>query len=180
MKLRIVGDTENRPIHNSAGYQRGGRIRDIFSRSPLWAHSTLLALMLVPLAGCSKRPVPVGPIERSEGYVMTQEVQSNVMSLGSDKEFDQTVLQSSVPVLVDFWAPWCGPCRAQTPIIEQLAKHQGERIRFVKVNVDEIESLARRFDIRGIPTLILFDGGREKSRLVGLQTMEDLKRALTL
>ena len=111
---------------------------------------------------------------------MTQEVQSNIMSLGSDKEFDQTVLQSSVPVLVDFWAPWCGPCRAQTPIIEQLAKQQGERIRFVKVNVDEIESLARRFDIRGIPTLILFDGGREKSRLVGLQTLEDLKRALAL
>jgi len=112
--------------------------------------------------------------------VTTQEVQSNIMSLGSDKEFDQTVLQSSVPVLVDFWAPWCGPCRAQTPIIEQLAKQQGERIRFVKVNVDEIESLARRFDIRGIPTLILFDGGREKSRLVGLQTLEDLKRALAL
>jgi len=111
---------------------------------------------------------------------MTQEVQSNIMSLGSDKEFEQTVLQSSVPVLVDFWAPWCGPCRAQTPIIEQLARQQGERIRFVKVNVDEIESLARRFDIRGIPTLILFDGGREKSRLVGLQTLEDLKRALAL
>lgn len=111
--------------------------------------------------------------------MMTQEAVSNIVTLNSENEFEKTVLKTSVPVLVDFWAPWCGPCRAQGPIVDQLAKQEGERLRIVKVNVDEMEPLARQFDIRGIPTLIVFSQGKEKSRMIGLQTLEDLKRALS-
>ena len=95
-------------------------------------------------------------------------------------EFFEKLGNHPRPVVVDFWAPWCGPCRAQNPIVEQLAKKHPDRIRIVKVNVDEVEALARQFDVRGIPTLIAFKDGKEKTRLVGLQTLQDLEDSLAL
>ncbi|MBX2989057.1 MAG: thioredoxin [Bdellovibrionaceae bacterium] len=85
----------------------------------------------------------------------------------TDSSFEGEVLKSSTPVLVDFWAEWCGPCRALAPKLEEVANELGGKVRIVKVNVDENEETPRRFGIRGIPALLLFKGGQEVGQLVG-------------
>jgi thioredoxin 1 len=85
----------------------------------------------------------------------------------TDAEFEQTVLQSDKPVVVDFWAPWCGPCRAIAPILDKLAGEYEGRLTIAKVNTDEQIRWASQFGIQGIPTLIVFKDGQEVERLVG-------------
>jgi len=85
----------------------------------------------------------------------------------TDAEFEQTVLQSDNPVVVDFWAPWCGPCRAIAPILDKLAGEYEGRLTIAKVNTDEQIRWASQFGIQGIPTLIVFKNGQEVERLVG-------------
>jgi len=92
--------------------------------------------------------------------------------------FDAEVLASDVPVMVDFWAPWCGPCKMLTPIIEGLAEEYSGKVKIVKVNVDDNQQLASRFNIRGIPTVLVFKGGEVTSTMVGLQPKEQLMQAL--
>lgn len=92
--------------------------------------------------------------------------------------FDTALDESSVPVLVDFWAPWCGPCRVQLPILERLASSAGDAYRVFKVNVDDNEQLAARYSITSIPTLLLFKGGALVRRLTGLQQEGVLRTAL--
>lgn len=82
-------------------------------------------------------------------------------------DFSAVVEQSALPVLVDFWAPWCGPCRMVSPALEQIANERPGRLKLVKVNTDNAPSLSGRFGIRGIPTMILFDHGKETARVVG-------------
>ena len=94
--------------------------------------------------------------------------------------FETQVLNAEKPVLVDFWAPWCGPCRLVSPVVESLGEKHGEKIAVAKVNTDENQQLAMRYSIFSIPTLIVFQNGREAARLVGYmpeQVMEERLRA---
>ena len=96
----------------------------------------------------------------------------------TDSEFDTDVLNSSEPVLVDFWAPWCGPCRAIAPLIEELAGQYEGRVKIGKVNVDENPETAQRYDVMNIPTLILFKDGEIAERFMGLVPKSKLEAAI--
>lgn len=85
----------------------------------------------------------------------------------SDAEFESKVLRSTTPVLVDFWAPWCGPCRMVAPVLEQIARDLGDRLTVVKVNTDENPIWAGRYEVQGIPTLLMIAGGQVLDRIVG-------------
>jgi thioredoxin 1 len=85
----------------------------------------------------------------------------------SDASFDGDILKSSVPVLVDFWAPWCGPCRSVAPIVEDLANHYAGKLKVAKINVDESTEVAMRYQITSIPTFILFKNGQVADRALG-------------
>ena len=91
-----------------------------------------------------------------------------------DDQFESTVLESNVPVLVDFWAPWCGPCKAAGPILEELAKEYGGRVVIAKINTDEQSRCAVRYGVRGIPTLVLFRNGSEVDRVVGAMPKSEI------
>ncbi|HOX25632.1 MAG TPA: thioredoxin [Candidatus Krumholzibacteria bacterium] len=96
----------------------------------------------------------------------------------SASNFQQEVLDSATPVLVDFWAPWCGPCKMIGPVVEQLAADYAGKVKVVKVNVDDNQQLAAQFGIRGIPTVMIFKGGEMVESFVGLQQKADLAAAL--
>jgi thioredoxin 1 len=96
----------------------------------------------------------------------------------SDAAFDDEVLQSSQPVLVDFWAPWCGPCRQIAPLIDELAVQYEGKVKIGKVNVDENPETAQKYDIMNIPTLLLFRNGQVAERFVGLPPKNRLEAAL--
>ena len=95
-----------------------------------------------------------------------------------DNNFDQNIINAKVPVLVDFWAPWCGPCRMVAPVVDELAKEYDGKIKFAKVNVDENQKAAAKYGIRSIPTLLLFKDGKPFSNIVGFRPKAELKQNL--
>lgn len=95
-------------------------------------------------------------------------------SIHEEAEFDLEVLQSTIPVLVDFWAPWCGPCRIVGPTIDRIATDFEGRARVVKVNVDEAPGIAGRYGIQSIPSIVLFDGGKPASGLIGAASYDSI------
>jgi thioredoxin 1 len=92
--------------------------------------------------------------------------------------FEADVLKADKPILVDFWAEWCGPCRVLGPILDDVAKELGEKAQIVKVNVDDNPELAQKYGIRGIPTMIFFKNGQPAKTLVGVQAKEEIKKSL--
>lgn len=96
----------------------------------------------------------------------------------SDSSFENDVLQSEHPVLVDFWAEWCAPCRSMTPAIEAVALKYATSAHVIKMNVDDNPSVAQRYGIRGLPTLILFKGGKEEERIVGAVGKDAISRLI--
>ncbi|MFN8639364.1 MAG: thioredoxin [Dehalococcoidia bacterium] len=96
----------------------------------------------------------------------------------SDTTFETDVIGSDLPVLVDFWAPWCGPCRMVAPIVEELAEEYEGKVKFVKLNTDENPQVAGKYGIRSIPTLLVFKGGKPVGQIVGFRPKSDLEKRL--
>ena len=96
----------------------------------------------------------------------------------TDQDFEQKVLKSSKPVVVDYWAPWCGPCRMMAPIFQELSGEFQEQMQFAKMNTDDNPAVPTRLGIQGIPTLIFFKDGREVNRIVGAVRREVFKRQI--
>ena len=119
---------------------------------------------LEPMCGRCKTPLPVS-------------IETRPLTV-TDATFSAEVERSPVPVLVDAWAAWCGPCKMIAPVIDELAAEMAGRVRVAKLNVDENPLTAARFDLRSIPTLLLFKGGREADRIVGVQPKSEISRRL--
>jgi len=97
----------------------------------------------------------------------------------SDDNFESEVLQSALPVLIDFWAPWCGPCRAIAPAVEELASEYAGKLKVVKMNVDENPRTPSRYGVRGIPNLIVFKNGEVQQQIVGAVPKAQLAKAIS-
>lgn len=100
------------------------------------------------------------------------------MTILTKDNFDQEVLQSDKPVYVDFFATWCGPCRAFAPIFEEFAQEMGEKVKTYKVDVDQSQQLAARYEVQTIPTIILFQNGQVEERVIGVKSKEMLRAML--
>src|ERR671938_1000261 len=98
----------------------------------------------------------------------------------TEQTFEQEVLQSEKPVLVDFWAEWCGPCHAVSPVLDKIADERQGQLKLVKVNIDENQNLALRYGIQSIPAMVLFKGGEPAAAAIGAQPKPALERALGL
>ncbi|MBI4049817.1 MAG: thioredoxin [Candidatus Doudnabacteria bacterium] len=96
----------------------------------------------------------------------------------TDSDFNQKITTALVPVLVDFWAPWCGPCKVQGPILDELAEEIGEKAVIAKLNVDENQQTSSQYGVMSIPTLILFKGGKPVEQMVGLQDKQYIKKKI--
>jgi thioredoxin len=96
----------------------------------------------------------------------------------TDDDFDEAVVRSPLPVLLDFWAAWCGPCRMIAPMMDELAAEYAGRVQVCKLNIDENPRTASRYGVRSIPTLLVFKDGREVDRIVGVQAKRDIMRRL--
>jgi len=96
----------------------------------------------------------------------------------TDQSFDQEVLKNNLPVLVDFWAPWCAPCRIVDPIVEELAKEYEGKLKVGKLNVDENPENASKYGVMSIPSLIIFKGGSPAKTMVGAQSKENFKKGI--
>ncbi|MDQ2731605.1 MAG: thioredoxin [Armatimonadota bacterium] len=96
----------------------------------------------------------------------------------NDATFQAEVLESQEPVMVDFWAPWCGPCKALAPVIEQVAVQNAGKVKVVKINVDESQRVSQTYRIQGIPTLMFFKGGQRVGELVGKHDQATIQRKL--
>lgn len=103
---------------------------------------------------------------------------SNQIIHVSDQDFVETVVDSDLPVLVDFWADWCGPCHIVGPVVQEIATGRAGRLRVAKLNVDENPYTAQQYGVLSIPTLILFKGGEEQGRVVGVLSKDSLEQAL--
>ena len=98
----------------------------------------------------------------------------------TESSFEQEVIQSDKPVIVDFWAEWCGPCHAVSPVLDKIAEERGDELRLVKVNIDEEPALAQKYGVVSIPTIVLFKGGEPAAAAVGAQPKTAIERSLGL
>jgi len=109
---------------------------------------------------------------------LIEEDRSMIQAIVGEDNFQKTVLQAKAPVMVDFWAQWCGPCLATAPVLEELAKEYTGKIDFAKVDVDANGPLAAKYGIASIPTMILFNGGQPVQQVIGYKPKKELKKVL--
>lgn len=102
----------------------------------------------------------------------------SVTELNKDN-FEKEVMEANVPVLIDFWASWCGPCRMMSPVIDKIAEEMGDKLKVCKVNVDENHELAEKYEIMTIPAFIVIKNGAESGRTIGVQPKEDILNLIT-
>ena len=161
--------------------------------SPGVLSAAAICASMLPLLENFSRPLATGhffsrSIDQTLGLKMTTErapqllfddgsraIQQSAAPV-TDSSFEKEVLESEVPVLVDFWAPWCGPCRMVAPVVDEIAEQYDGKVKVVKVNTDENPSVASTYGIRSIPTLALFRGGREVARQPGAMGAADIVR----
>ena len=98
----------------------------------------------------------------------------------TNENFEKDAIKGSLPVLVDFWAPWCVPCRTVGPILEKLSKEYTSKLNFAKLNVDDAQELAAKFDVRGIPCMVIFKNGEEVDRIIGSYPEAELRKKIDL
>ena len=96
----------------------------------------------------------------------------------NDDDFQEEVLNSEVPVLVDFWSPWCGPCKILAPTLEEISAENREKIKIVKINIDENQLIAGKYGIKSIPTMMIFEKGELKNQLVGSMPKQEIEKVL--
>lgn len=101
-------------------------------------------------------------------------IMADIINL-NEQSFNEVISKADTPVLVDFWAPWCGPCKAIAPLLEELATEMGDKAMITKVNVDDNSAIAAKYNIRAIPTILLFKGGEQVEQIVGMVGKDDLK-----
>jgi len=144
----------------------------------------ILSWMEVACASCSARNrVPAKRLRDKAKCAQCKLVLlplARPVAVGSAQDFDELVRDSPLPVLVDFWAAWCGPCRMVAPEMEKLARDRSERVLVAKVDTEALPTVAQRFGIRSIPTMILFRGGAEARRLSGAMPAAEISRQLEL
>jgi thioredoxin 1 len=127
----------------------------------------------VDVVSLSAEAVGIASISQLQGAAEM----ANVKEL-SDQDFQSEVLQATGPVLIDFWAPWCGPCRMIAPLVEELAKENADSLKVAKVNIDDSPQTAATYGVSSIPTLVLFKSGEEVARFVGVQPKRRLQEAI--
>lgn len=96
----------------------------------------------------------------------------------NEKNFDEEVLKSDKTVLIDFWASWCGPCRMMAPVVDAIAEEMGDTVKVCKINIDEEQTLAVKYNVMSIPTFVVIKDGKEVGRTIGVQDKEDIKKIL--
>lgn len=111
-------------------------------------------------------------------YSKREEIRMSKVVEVSDSSFEDDVLKAGTPVLVDFWAPWCGPCKTIAPVVEELAAEYDGKLKVVKVNVDDNKEAAMKYGVRGIPNLILFKDGENVAQIIGAVAKQELVTAI--